>query len=170
MQVPSTRRTLCNPQGPSYRCRNVLTRGITVFQNYANPLCSRTVQGTPIPRTGRTHHPVRSITVILRSSNPYPSCDMDWDTPAHCVDLDRIEMSRPRCFQRQPNELWVCETPTSGVLRINCTGFDYSPWPESASELYRPSDSHLSAKLVTFANRGWHVVSVTNPTAVISVF
>jgi hypothetical protein len=39
-----------------------------------------------------------------------------------------------------------------------------TPWPESASELYRPSDSRLSAKLVpTFANRGCHVVSVTDP-------
>jgi hypothetical protein len=29
------------------------------------------------------------------------------------------------------------------------------PWPESASELYRPGDRHLSAKLVpTFADRG----------------
>jgi hypothetical protein len=38
-----------------------------------------------------------------------------------------------------------------------------SPWPESASELYRPSDRRLSAKLVTtFARRGSHVVSVTD--------
>jgi CBS-domain-containing membrane protein len=34
---------------------------------------------------------------------------------------------------------------------------------ESASKLYRPSDLHLSAKLVpTFANRGCHMVSVTD--------
>jgi CBS-domain-containing membrane protein len=39
-----------------------------------------------------------------------------------------------------------------------------TPWPEPASELYRPSDSSLSAKLVpTFADRGCHVVSVTDP-------
>jgi CBS-domain-containing membrane protein len=39
-----------------------------------------------------------------------------------------------------------------------------TPWPESASELYRPSDSCLSAKLVpTFADRECHVVSVTDP-------
>jgi hypothetical protein len=32
------------------------------------------------------------------------------------------------------------------------------------SELYRPSDSRLSAKLVpTFADRGCHMVSVTDP-------
>jgi hypothetical protein len=39
-----------------------------------------------------------------------------------------------------------------------------TPWPESASELYRPNDRRLSAKLVpTFTDRGCHVVSVTNP-------
>jgi hypothetical protein len=33
--------------------------------------------------------------------------------------------------------------------------------PEYASELYRPSDHRLSAKLVlTFADRGCHVVSI----------
>jgi hypothetical protein len=38
------------------------------------------------------------------------------------------------------------------------------PWPVSLSELYRQSDRRLSAKLVpTFADRGCHVVSVTNP-------
>jgi hypothetical protein len=36
-----------------------------------------------------------------------------------------------------------------------------TPWSESASKLYRPSDRCLSAKLVpTLANRGCHVVSV----------
>jgi hypothetical protein len=39
-----------------------------------------------------------------------------------------------------------------------------TPWPESTSELYQPSDSRLSAKLMTtFADRGCHVVSVTDP-------
>jgi hypothetical protein len=37
-----------------------------------------------------------------------------------------------------------------------------TPWPESASELYRLSARRLSAKLVpTFADRWCHVVSVT---------
>jgi hypothetical protein len=37
-------------------------------------------------------------------------------------------------------------------------------WSGSASELYRPSDRRLSAKrLPTFADRGCHVVSVTDP-------
>jgi hypothetical protein len=39
-----------------------------------------------------------------------------------------------------------------------------TPWPKSASELYRPSDRRLSAKLVpTFADIGCHVVRVTGP-------
>jgi hypothetical protein len=39
-----------------------------------------------------------------------------------------------------------------------------NPWPESASELYRPSDRCLSAKwLPTFADTGCHVVSMTDP-------
>jgi hypothetical protein len=38
------------------------------------------------------------------------------------------------------------------------------PWSEPASELYRPSDRRLSAKLApTFADRGCHVVIVTDP-------
>jgi hypothetical protein len=44
------------------------------------------------------------------------------------------------------------------------TGDENSPWPESASELYRPSVRRLSEKLVqTFADRGCRVVSVTDP-------
>jgi hypothetical protein len=39
-----------------------------------------------------------------------------------------------------------------------------TPWSVSASELYRPSDRRLSAKLVqTFADRGCNEVSVTDP-------
>jgi hypothetical protein len=39
-----------------------------------------------------------------------------------------------------------------------------TPWSKSASELYRQSDRRLSPKLVqTCADRGCHVVSVTDP-------
>jgi hypothetical protein len=39
-----------------------------------------------------------------------------------------------------------------------------TPWSESASELYRPSDRRLAAKwLPTFADKGCHVVSETDP-------
>jgi hypothetical protein len=46
-----------------------------------------------------------------------------------------------------------------------------TPWPESASELHRPSDRPLSAKLVPiFAERGCHMVSVTGTYAVFSAY
>jgi hypothetical protein len=39
-----------------------------------------------------------------------------------------------------------------------------TPWPELASDLYRPRDRRLSAKLVpAFVDRRCHVVSVTDP-------
>jgi hypothetical protein len=45
------------------------------------------------------------------------------------------------------------------------------PWPESASELYRPSDRCLSAKLVpTFADRRCNVVNAKNPYSCILKF
>jgi hypothetical protein len=50
---------------------------------------------------------------------------------------------------------------------MNCyrdTTITITRWPESARELYRPSDRSLSAKLVpTFADRGCHVVRATDP-------
>jgi hypothetical protein len=41
---------------------------------------------------------------------------------------------------------------------------DKTSWPESASELYRPSDRRLSVKLVpAFADTECHVARVTDP-------
>jgi hypothetical protein len=47
-----------------------------------------------------------------------------------------------------------------------------TPWPEFASELYRPNDRRLSAKLVpSFVDRGVpRSQRAGSPTAVISVF
>jgi hypothetical protein len=48
------------------------------------------------------------------------------------------------------------------VSRVN--KLQQTLWPESAGELYRPSDRRLSAKIVpTSADRECHVVSVTDP-------
>jgi hypothetical protein len=45
-----------------------------------------------------------------------------------------------------------------------CSTKKQTPWPESASELHRPSNRLFLVKLVpTFAYRGCHVVSVTDP-------
>jgi hypothetical protein len=50
------------------------------------------------------------------------------------------------------------------VKPSDISGIKKNPWSEPASELYRPSDRRLSAKLLpTFADRGCHVVSVTDP-------
>jgi hypothetical protein len=52
------------------------------------------------------------------------------------------------------------------VRRPQGNSLKENPLPESASELYRPSDRRLSAKSVTnVADRGCHVVSVTDPYA-----
>jgi hypothetical protein len=52
--------------------------------------------------------------------------------------------------------------PSSGI--INLKKKLKTPWPESASELYRPSDRRLSVKLMpTLEDRGSHVVSVNDP-------
>jgi hypothetical protein len=53
---------------------------------------------------------------------------------------------------------------TEKLTRIQNIEKKEAPWPESASELYRPRDRRLSAKKVpTFADRGCHVVSVADP-------
>jgi hypothetical protein len=70
--------------------------------------------------------------------------------------------------------LWISQNHwVSGIclpfeIIMNCktqhTKNRQIPWPESASELYRPSDHRLSVKPVpTLADRGCHVVSVTDP-------
>jgi hypothetical protein len=58
--------------------------------------------------------------------------------------------------------LLFCHLPEM-FIRIGKTN-KQTPWSASASELYRPSDRRLSAKLVpTIADRGCHVVSLTDP-------
>jgi hypothetical protein len=50
------------------------------------------------------------------------------------------------------------------IMTRICLHVTTTLWPESSSELYLPRDRRLSAKLVlTFADRGSHVVSVTDP-------
>jgi hypothetical protein len=59
--------------------------------------------------------------------------------------------------KRETVNLFTCKT----LPRSSDRWKKKTPWSESASELYRPSDHRLSAKwLPTFADRGCHVVSV----------
>jgi hypothetical protein len=46
-----------------------------------------------------------------------------------------------------------------------------TPWPDPASELYRPRDLRMSTKLVpTLEDRGCHVVSVTDPIIKLAIY
>jgi hypothetical protein len=78
---------------------------------------------------------------------------------------------------------WICSL--YGVWNVCCQISKYgttqqnadnkekilTPWPESASEQYRPSDRHLSVKFVpTFTDRGCHVSAWWIPTVVFSGF
>jgi hypothetical protein len=57
-----------------------------------------------------------------------------------------------------------CVSPGEVLKAIRNKMYKNTPWPESASKLYRPSDRRLSGKLVpTFEDRGCHMVSVTYP-------
>jgi hypothetical protein len=57
------------------------------------------------------------------------------------------------------------------IFKVQLLLYEKSPLPESASEVYRPSDRRLSAKLVpTFCGYRWHVVSVTDPCSPILCF
>jgi hypothetical protein len=63
-----------------------------------------------------------------------------------------------------------CMGETRNEYKNNKTN-KQTPWPQPASELYRPSDRRLLAKLVpTFTDRACHVVSVTDPYGRILVF
>jgi hypothetical protein len=75
------------------------------------------------------------------------------------------------CLASPPLGFWnwaeLRKTLTVGVqyfVDMTTKTINQTLWPESTSELYRPSDRRLLAKLVlTFADRGCHVVSVMDP-------
>jgi hypothetical protein len=72
----------------------------------------------------------------------------------YCLSRQRIIIIIIKSLLMYPP--FTCQTDYTAIV--------ITPWSESASELYRPSDRRLSAKLVpTFADRGCHVVSVTVP-------
>jgi hypothetical protein len=76
---------------------------------------------------------------------------------------------RPHLFRTQQFRIFaarICPCPSSHSSYNHL--IKQTPWPESASELYRPCDRRLSAKLVpTFANRGCRVVSASDPYSLI---
>jgi hypothetical protein len=90
------------------------------------------------------------------------------------VGLKTSEKQRWRCPAKTENlqtRLLVRKGAPHQQTR-NCLKKTKTPWSESVIELYRPSDRRLSAKrLPTCADRGCHVVSVTDPSGrILSVF
>jgi hypothetical protein len=67
-------------------------------------------------------------------------------------------------FQKRMGHFWQVEWLPVSQGSSKFRPIKKTPWPESASELYRPSDRRLSAKwLPTLADKGCHVVKVTDP-------
>jgi hypothetical protein len=93
--------------------------------------------------------------------------------PCHCHsnhEYSRLDFFshfiylRCRCAQRRVVIPSVSLSPLSAGVVSRLYTTKQTPWSESASELYRPSDRRLSTKwLPTFADKGCHVVSVTDP-------
>jgi hypothetical protein len=80
-------------------------------------------------------------------------------------------ISRPESLQFFPSGSSVALTRLGGPRSKPTTKKKELHGLESASELYRSSDRRLSAKqLPTFADRGCHVVSVTDPYGLILGF
>jgi hypothetical protein len=50
------------------------------------------------------------------------------------------------CFGMQAMKNLLCQLPTAVLCRKEPIKLTKTPWSESASELYRPSDRRLSAK------------------------
>jgi hypothetical protein len=86
-------------------------------------------------------------------------------TSQYCVEPEgTLSCSREPSIGPYPEPDQPVLSPRSISLSSTHLKQKQAVWPESASELYRPSDCRLSAKFVqTFADRGCHVVSVTDP-------
>jgi hypothetical protein len=98
---------------------------------------------------------VKNLKVINVTCNPWV------DSPHFIVP----SLTRPFFLHVQPLSLHVTKHKRGMKLSMKrAVNTKQTPWLLSASELYGPSDFHLSEKLVpTFADRGCHMVSVTDP-------
>jgi hypothetical protein len=84
---------------------------------------------------------------------------------------DNIVYKTEHCLNTRNNDIKASKeiapegnTVNNTKKKLKSATNKQTPWSESTSELYRPSDRRLSAKwLPTFADRGCHVVSVTDP-------
>jgi hypothetical protein len=100
-----------------------------------------------VTESAMTFIPTRAYCVLFRSS----ASGLDVHPAALFKILDRY---------------FACFKPCINFLGrpISDRTDEVTPWPESVNKLYQPGDHRLSAKLVpTFADRGCHVVSMTDP-------
>jgi hypothetical protein len=75
-----------------------------------------------------------------------------------------VNFIRPHFVRSESTGRYSSISASCGCPLVTWNSFKQAPLPESANELYRPSDRRLLAKLVlTFADSGRHVVSVMNP-------
>jgi hypothetical protein len=101
---------------------------------------------------------------ICPSSSPTSMCLGLWPIHEHWLALFTSTLKTEtictlKTWATMPISTW-CKDPRVGSTSIK----NHHTHSESASELYRLSDRHLSEKLVpTFEDREWHVVSVTDP-------
>jgi hypothetical protein len=77
------------------------------------------------------------------------------------ITINPVSKCKVSRWTNQARQRRVC--PQNTLLTFDSSKNKQTPWPESARELYRPSNCRLSAKLVpAFGDRGCHVVSVTD--------
>jgi hypothetical protein len=99
-----------------------------------------------------------------------PSCYSQSKVPLYIINYNLIILKHKeqwiRCRCNNLEQLIVHSAWRWPTRAETCSGSKnkQTPWSQSASELHRPSDRHLSKKwMPTFADRGCHVVSVMDP-------
>jgi hypothetical protein len=98
---------------------------------------------------------------FLSQSNKWNNSIRPWPLPSKTFPFHRSSFCNSTLYN--PGTCRTVELP----IELTCK----TPWPESASKLYRPSVRRLSAKwLPIFADRRCHLVSVTNPYGLILGF
>jgi hypothetical protein len=85
-------------------------------------------------------------------------------TPSNSLSLGAPSPHLPSRSVVQVSSIFMIYVTHFGLnIRWRIASETKTPWPQHSNELYRPSVHRLSAKLVpTFADRGCHVVSVTD--------
>jgi hypothetical protein len=85
---------------------------------------------------------------VLKTSSCYMHDDIK-DYILDCFNLTQntnIHVNRIICAEVMP----MCDCIFPNGNKVEMSTFIKAPWPESASELYRPSDRRLSAKIANF--------------------